>query len=100
MTDVVTVTFEVCLPPAAAEGFSRMGSEGLEATRNFPGCRGVRIVQHKDDPCRFLFLEQWDSEQAYRDYIAWRTERGEFQALQQTATSTITNVWPRVIVEV
>jgi quinol monooxygenase YgiN len=100
MTDAVTVTFELCLPPAAAEGFSRMGPEMLEATRSFPGCRGVRIVQHKDDPARFLFIEQWDSEQAYRDYIAWRTERGEFQPLQQMATRLETNIWPRLIVEV
>jgi quinol monooxygenase YgiN len=97
MTDDVTVTFEITLPPEAADGFSRMSSEGLQATRDFPGCRDVRIVRHKDDPCRFLFVERWDSEDAYRAYIAWRTERGEFQGLQAMAKKIETNIWPQVI---
>jgi quinol monooxygenase YgiN len=100
MTDAVTVTFEVCLPAEAADGFSNMGAAMLEGTRTFPGFREVRIVQHKDDPGRFLFIEQWDSEQAYHDYIAWRTERGELQALRQMATRVETNIWPRTIVAV
>lgn len=100
MTDGVTVTFEITLKPEAAEGFSRMGEEGLEATRAFPGCRGVRIVRHQDDPCRFLFVELWDSEADYRSYIAWRTERGEFQGLQVMATRTETNIWPHLVAAV
>jgi quinol monooxygenase YgiN len=97
MTQDVTVTFEITLKPEAAEGFGRMGGEGLQATRDFPGCREVRIVRHKEDSCRFLFIERWESEEAYRSYIAWRTERGEFQGLQAMATRIETDIWPQVV---
>ena len=97
MTDEVTVTFELTLKPEAAEGFSRMDREALEATRSFPGFLEVRIVRHKDAPCRFLFIERWVSEEAYRKYIAFRTERGEFQPLLAMATNTEINIWPQTI---
>lgn len=93
----VTVTFEIVLPLQVAEGFSHMGADALEATKAFPGCREVRIIRHKDDPCRFLFVERWDSEAAYREYIAWRTERGEFQTLLAMASKVETNIWPVVV---
>jgi len=93
----VTVTFEITLKPEAAEPFSQMGSQGLEATKDFPGCREVRIIRHKEDLCRFLFIERWENEEAYRAYIAWRTGRGEFQGLQAMATKIETNIWPTVI---
>lgn len=97
MTQDVTVTVDILLKPEAAEGFSRMGGEGLQATRDFPGCREVRIIRHNDDSSRFLFVERWENEEAYRNYIAWRTERGEFQGLQAMAVRIETNIWPEVI---
>lgn len=100
MSDDVIVTFEIALPEQAAHGFASMGGHGLEATKAFPGCKSVRIVEHKDDPARFLFVECWESEDAYHNYIAWRTDRGEFQALQSMANSTVTNIWPRTVASV
>lgn len=97
MTKDVTITFDITMKPEAAEGFGLMGGQALDGTRTFPGCIEVRIVRHKDDPSRFLFVERWESEEAYRNYIAWRTERGEFQGLQAMATKIETNVWPDVI---
>ncbi len=93
----ITVTVELAMTPQAAEGFSQMGSAGLEATRNFPGFREVQILRDKDDPCRFIFIERWESEQAYNDYVAFRTERGEYQSLQKMATTLQTRIWPHVI---
>lgn len=97
MSQDVTITLSLTLPAEAVEGFRQMGSKGLEATKTFPGCKDVRIVQHKDDPCRFLFVELWESEEAYNAYVAWRTERGEFTALQSIATRIETDVWPTIV---
>jgi len=99
MSDGVIVTFEISVIPEAAEGFSRMGSEIIKGTRTFAGFRELQIVRHKDDPCRFLFIEHWDSEQAYHDYIAWRAERGELEALKQMATNIETSIWPHLIIK-
>lgn len=100
MTQDVVVTMAMTLPPEAAARFAQLDPAGLAATKDFPGCRGVRIVLHKDDPTRFLFIERWETEQAYHDYIAWRSERGEFQALEAIALSMTIDVWPRTIVDV
>ena len=97
MSAEVTVTFDFTLKPEAAAGFSRMEDDGLAATRSFPGFLEVRIVRHKDDPCRFLFIERWASEQDYHNYIAFRTERGEFQPLLAMTTSSAINIWPQTI---
>lgn len=97
MANEITVTLDITLAAQAAEGFASMGGEALKATKEFPGCLDVRILRHKDDRCRFLFVERWESEDAYRAYIAFRTERGEFQSLQKMATSITTDIWPTVV---
>jgi len=96
----VLVTMDITLKPEAGPHFARTDETALEGTRNFPGCRGVQIVLHKDDAHRFLFVERWESEQAYRDYIAWRSESGQFQALQDMATSMKVDIWPQTIVSI
>jgi heme-degrading monooxygenase HmoA len=97
MTEEVMVTLDITLKPEAAEGFARTGNAGLAAARAFPGFREVRIIRHKDDPCRFLFVQRWESEAAYDAYIAWRAERGEYQGLQAVATSVETHIWPQTV---
>jgi quinol monooxygenase YgiN len=100
MTSEVIVTMDLTLTPEAGPHFARLDPSGLEGTRNFPGCRAVQIVMHKDDANRFMFIERWESEDAYRSYIAWRTESGEFQALEAMATSIKVDIWPQTIVAV
>jgi heme-degrading monooxygenase HmoA len=97
MTEEVMVTLDITLKPEAALGFARTGNAELAATREFPGFREVRIVRHKGDPCRFFFVQRWESEAAYDAYIAWRTERGEYQRLQAVATGVETNIWPQTV---
>lgn len=100
MSQDVVVTMDVALNPEASERFAQLDETALVDTKNFPGCRGIQIVRHKEDANRFLFVERWESEQAYRDYIAWRTERGEIQSLQQMAVSITIDVWPETVVTV
>lgn len=98
-TDGVTITFEMRLKPEAVTGFLQGAPMMLQGTADFPGFRSLRIVQHKDDPTRVLFVERWDSEEAYRKYIAWRVERGEMAGIAQAVTSMETNVWPNLVIE-
>jgi heme-degrading monooxygenase HmoA len=57
-------------------------------------------VQHRDDPTRVLLVELWATEEAYRNYIAWRTERGDMDAIGRLAHSTAVNVWPHLVAQV
>jgi quinol monooxygenase YgiN len=99
MTDGVSITFEFRLKPEAAEGFLASAQEVIKGTADFPGFRSIRVVQHRDDPTRILFIERWDSEQAYADYIAWRTETGAMAGFAQITLSMQGDVWPRVVAE-
>ena len=72
MSEGVTITFEMKLKPEAAAMFPQMGPQILASPSEFPGFRSLRIVQHKDDPTRIMFIEKWDREEDYKAYIAER----------------------------
>ena len=97
--DGVTITFDFRLKPEAAGPFLQGAPMLLQATTQAEGFRSIRVVQSKDDPMRIMFIERWDSEEAYRKYIAWRTERGEMDGFAQAVVSAETTVWPNLIVE-
>lgn len=100
MSDGVTVTFEMKLKPEVVDMFSSLGPQICASPSEFPGFRGLRIVQHKDDPARILYIEKWDREEDYKAYIAERTRGGQMAALGEMVMSTEMNVWPNVIGEI
>lgn len=99
MSDGISITFALNLKPEVATGFIGMGQGILHETAKYPGFRNVRIVQHKQEPNRLLFIERWESEGAYHNYIAARTATGELAGMQSLAVSTETNFWPNLIAE-
>jgi quinol monooxygenase YgiN len=100
MSEEIIVTMEVTVHAQGAQCFAQMDGEALRDTRHFQGCNSVRIMRNKDDPTRFLFIESWTSEQAYRNYIAWRSESGQFQVLQALASAMDIKIWPQTIASV
>jgi quinol monooxygenase YgiN len=98
-SDGVTITFDFRLKPEAVGPFLQGAPMLLQGTAQTKGFRSIRVVQSKDDPTRIMFIERWDSEEAYRDYIAWRTEQGAMDAFAEAVVSTETTVWPNLIVE-
>ena len=53
----------------------------LPDTRAFAGCVSILMVQNQDDPTDLMIVEQWDSREAYEKYVAWRSERGDLNAM-------------------
>lgn len=78
--DGVKVTFTVKVQPEAIDGFCGALPEMIKETAKRPGFRDICIVRHATEPT-VMFIETWDSEQAYQDYIAWRTERGDMDGM-------------------
>ena len=95
----VSITFDFRLKAEAAEAFLAAGQAILQGTAGFPGFRSIRVVRHRDEPNRVLFVERWDSEDDYRKYIAWRTETGSMAAFGQAIETAETNVWPTLVAE-
>lgn len=64
-------------------------------TAKRPGLKDICIVRHVADASRVMFIETWDSEQSYHDYIAWRTERGEIDGMAAIVTAAPQlDFWP------
>jgi quinol monooxygenase YgiN len=98
MTDGVTITLTFTLKPEFVDGFLTNMPEMLKDTANRTGFRDIRVVRHRDDPNRILIFETWDTEQSYAEYMAWRTERGDFESFgAMLAGAPEVNYWPEVV---
>jgi quinol monooxygenase YgiN len=94
----VSITFALKLKPEAVGPFTQ-AADMFDAAAARPGFLGIRMVQHKDDPTRILFIERWESEDAYGGYVDWQAERGGMAQIAAITESTEMNVWPKLVVE-
>jgi len=100
MSKGVTITLVFTLKPEAVDPFCKGLPEMLKDTKKFAGFRNIRIVRHKTDTNQVAFIEEWDSEDAYNKYIAWRTERGDMDAMAGIlAGPPKMDVWPTVVAD-
>jgi quinol monooxygenase YgiN len=86
MADTVTVTLELSIRPEAVDGFCAQIAEALVETRQFPGFVAISIHRHADDSGRVVFLEEWQSREAYEAYTRFRTETGMMDAMAAILT--------------
>ena len=94
----VTITFSMKLKPEAAGAVKGGLPEMIKDTAKRPGFRRISIVESKDDPNEIMLIEVWESEKAYNDYIAWRTDRGDMdQVAGALSAPPVMRVWPKVI---
>ncbi|MDM8010929.1 MAG: antibiotic biosynthesis monooxygenase [Parasphingorhabdus sp.] len=94
----VKITFALKLIPEAVDAFCSALPETVKDTAKRPGFRDLCVVRHATDPSRLMFIETWDSEQSYHDYIAWRTERGEMDGMSAIlAEPPQLDVWPILV---
>ena len=94
----VTITFSMKLKPEAAGAVKGALPDMIKDTAKRPGFRRISIVENKEDPNELLFVEVWESEKAYNDYIAWRTDRGDMDQVAATlAAPPVARIWPKVV---
>lgn len=95
--DGVKVTLTLKMKPEAIDGFCAALPEMIKDTAKRPGFRDICVVRQANEPT-VMFYETWDSEQAYHDYIAWRTERGEMDGMASAVTAPPELAfWPIVV---
>jgi quinol monooxygenase YgiN len=98
MSSPVTITLVLNFKPEATAPFCATLPEMLKDTKKFPGCRGVRVMKHKTDANQVIFIEEWDTEEDYSKYIAWRTGRGEMDGMATAlAAPPKMEVWPTLV---
>lgn len=95
MSDGVTITLALTLKPEAVGPFCANLPAMFADTAKRKGFRDIKVVRNKENPNKVLFIENWDTEQDYNDYIAWRTERGDMEAMGGViAAPPQMDVWP------
>ena len=62
---------------AMKEGLRKL----LPETRAYDGCQSVAIHLDMEDGRTFVFVEHWDTKEAFEKYMAWRTETGVTEQL-------------------
>ncbi len=77
----VLVLLEFNVKPEHVDDVTGFLRNELHATRGFDGCNGLTFHSNQDDPNTMVAVEDWDSRQQYEKYLAWRTERGDFEKL-------------------
>jgi quinol monooxygenase YgiN len=98
MSNAVTITLVMDLKPETAAGFCAGLPEMLKDTKKFPGFRNIRILKNKANANQIIFIEEWNSEEDYGKYIAWRTERGDMNAMGTLlAGPPKMEVWPELV---
>jgi quinol monooxygenase YgiN len=98
MSHPVTITLVLNFKPEAMAPFCSALPDMLKDTKKFAGFRSIRIMKHKTDPNQVIFIEEWNSEEDYMKYIAWRTETGAMNAMATTlAAPPKLEVWPTLV---
>lgn len=69
----LTALLELTLLPASIPEAPAVLRATLTATRAFPGCLGVEILQDTADAAHIVLLERWDSPASDAAYRAWRS---------------------------
>ena len=77
----VTVLLELQAQSDKVDALLNTFKEILPDTRAYDGFVGIELVQNQDDPKNMVLIERWQSRQHYEKYLAWRTERGDMDAL-------------------
>ncbi|MEU2349570.1 antibiotic biosynthesis monooxygenase family protein [Modestobacter sp. NPDC049651] len=68
----ITALLELDLDPEQLDDALGVLRETLVATRAFPGCLGLEVLQDTDDPAHVVVVEQWESLERDDAYRAWR----------------------------
>ncbi|HUA24861.1 MAG TPA: antibiotic biosynthesis monooxygenase family protein [Steroidobacteraceae bacterium] len=98
MANPVTITLVLNLKAEAVLPFCAALPEMLKDTKKRPGFRSIRVMRHKSDPNQMIFIEEWNSEDDYMQYIAWRTETGAMDSMASAITSPPKmEIWPTLV---
>ncbi|MEM7543140.1 MAG: antibiotic biosynthesis monooxygenase [Pseudomonadota bacterium] len=81
------VLLEINVKDEAIEGI-KSGLGGMfPDTRAYEGNIDIYATQDQDNPNTIVMVEKWESRQHYEKYFAWRTERGDIDALGEALAS-------------
>jgi quinol monooxygenase YgiN len=82
----VTVLADLNIKPEAVDETLKGLGEILPDTRAYDGCLALEVVQDQADAGHVVLVEQWESPDHHKAYVAWRTETGTLAGLAEVLT--------------
>jgi quinol monooxygenase YgiN len=75
----VIISFNV--KPDAVESFKKILVGVKHDLPCVPGCTGVQVFGHAEDPCAFTLVESWQSVEAHKEHIYRVVSSGEWSSI-------------------
>jgi quinol monooxygenase YgiN len=76
-----TVLLTLSARPDSQQELVKFCSEISASTLERDGCIDIRLVRDDSDANRLVSIETWRSRADHEAYLAWRTERGDMNAV-------------------
>ncbi|MGV8918077.1 MAG: putative quinol monooxygenase [Pseudomonas sp.] len=77
MNNAITMTLKMKVKPSSQQAFLEALNVRVAETLAYPGALSMQVIRQHDDPCTVLFVEEWESIDAFNLYIAWRSQRDD-----------------------
>lgn len=77
----ILVLLECHVKAESVAEFKTFMQAELPHTRSFAGYQGLTLHSNLDDGQNFVFVERWDSRDAYQRYLGWRQSNGTLAQL-------------------
>ena len=95
---MITVTMEMPLKPGTRDQFEPDMALALKDTATRPGFRSIRMLRPNRGEDKVMFIEEWDSYEDYKAYLAWRSDGNGIQAVDDCiGGKPIVQIWGHVI---
>lgn len=99
MDEYVTITMLVELKPERASAIIEDLPNILEVTSKAAGFRRIRAVREDPSSNRLIIIEEWDSEDHYKNYVVDRRAKGDLQNfVSSMAQPPQVGIWRQPIV--
>ena len=85
----VHVTTELKTRPEHTEDVVKALSEALPHSLEHNGCEAIHLRRSQDDPAHIVSFTQWSERQDYENYLAWRTETGMTDDIEDMLTEPL-----------
>jgi quinol monooxygenase YgiN len=85
----VHVTTELKTRPEHTRDVIEALSEALPDSLQHDGCEAIHLRRSEDDPTHVVSFTQWSQREDYENYLAWRTESGMTDDIEQMLTEPL-----------
>jgi quinol monooxygenase YgiN len=95
---MITVTLEMPIKPGKLAQFQSLIGPALKQTAAQPGFIAIRILRPVEGEDAAMFIEEWETAQDYKNYLAWRADGNDVPGMEEcVGGAPVLKMWGEVI---